>query len=88
MKLKLKIECLKPNPFSLSLSTSTSQDEEESQKRPPLDKKLRRQIANSNERRRMQSINSGFHTLRMLMPHLQGEKLSKVRESVCEPIRY
>jgi hypothetical protein len=26
----------------------------------------------------MQSINSGFHTLRLLMPHLQGEKLSKV----------
>lgn len=44
----------------------------------PLDKKLRRQIANCNERRRMQSINAGFHTLRVLMPHLQGEKLSKV----------
>ena len=26
----------------------------------------------------MQSINAGFHTLRVLMPHLQGEKLSKV----------
>lgn len=25
----------------------------------------------------MQSINAGFHTLRVLMPHLQGEKLSK-----------
>lgn len=44
-----------------------------------MDKKLRRQIANSNERRRMQSINQGFHQLRLLMPHLQGEKLSKVR---------
>jgi transcription factor AP-4 len=44
----------------------------------PMDKKLRRQIANSNERRRMQSINQGFHQLRLLMPHLQGEKLSKV----------
>lgn len=43
----------------------------------PMDKKLRRQIANSNERRRMQSINQGFHQLRLLMPHLQGEKLSK-----------
>ncbi|XP_019852682.1 PREDICTED: uncharacterized protein LOC100635737 isoform X2 [Amphimedon queenslandica] len=58
-------------------ATTSQDDEDESQKRPPLDKKLRRQIANSNERRRMQSINSGFHTLRMLMPHLQGEKLSK-----------
>ena len=27
----------------------------------------------------MQSINAGFHTLRVLMPHLQGEKLSKVQ---------
>jgi len=27
----------------------------------------------------MQSINQGFHQLRLLMPHLQGEKLSKVR---------
>ena len=26
----------------------------------------------------MQSINQGFHQLRLLMPHLQGEKLSKV----------
>ena len=48
----------------------------------PMDKKMRRQIANSNERRRMQSINAGFHSLRLLMPHLQGEKLSKVRISV------
>ena len=48
------------------------------QSKRPADKKLRRQIANSNERRRMQSINAGFHTLKLLMPHVQGEKLSKV----------
>lgn len=47
------------------------------QSKRPVDKKLRRQIANSNERRRMQSINAGFHTLKLLMPHVQGEKLSK-----------
>eukprot|EP00731_Ephydatia_muelleri_P030703 Em0022g217a len=47
------------------------------QSKRPADKKLRRQIANSNERRRMQSINAGFHTLKLLMPHVQGEKLSK-----------
>jgi hypothetical protein len=47
------------------------------QSKKPMDKKLRRQIANCNERRRMQSINAGFHTLRVLMPHLQGEKMSK-----------
>lgn len=39
---------------------------------------MRRQIANSNERRRMQSINAGFQSLRQLLPHHEGEKLSKV----------
>lgn len=35
----------------------------------------------------MQSINAGFHTLRVLMPHLQGEKLSKVRYWIAlEPV--
>ena len=42
------------------------------------DKKIRREIANSNERRRMQSINSGFQVLRAMIPHNEGEKLSKV----------
>lgn len=42
------------------------------------EKKLRREIANSNERRRMQSINAGFVGLRDLLPHNEGEKLSKV----------
>lgn len=41
------------------------------------DKRIRREIANSNERRRMESINSGFQALRQLLPHQQGEKLSK-----------
>lgn len=41
------------------------------------EKKIRREIANSNERRRMQSINSGFASLRTLLPHHEGEKLSK-----------
>ncbi|CAO1303770.1 unnamed protein product [Diamesa serratosioi] len=41
------------------------------------EKKMRRQIANSNERRRMQSINAGFQSLRQLLPHHEGEKLSK-----------
>ena len=42
------------------------------------ERKIRREIANSNERRRMQSINSGFQALRLLIPHSEGEKLSKV----------
>ena len=42
------------------------------------DRRLRREIANSNERRRMQSINAGFQSLRTLLPHHEGEKLSKV----------
>ena len=41
------------------------------------EKRIRREIANSNERRRMQSINSGFASLRTLLPHHEGEKLSK-----------
>jgi transcription factor AP-4 len=42
------------------------------------DKRVRREIANSNERRRMQSINTGFQSLKILIPHSCGEKLSKV----------
>lgn len=42
------------------------------------EKRMRREIANSNERRRMQSINAGFQSLRSLLPHHEGEKLSKV----------
>ena len=42
------------------------------------EKRLRREIANSNERRRMQSINAGFASLKQLLPHTEGEKLSKV----------
>lgn len=41
------------------------------------EKRLRREIANSNERRRMQSINSGFQTLKALLPRRDGEKMSK-----------
>jgi len=42
------------------------------------EKRMRREIANSNERRRMQSINAGFQSLRSLLPRHEGEKLSKV----------
>lgn len=43
----------------------------------PKDKRVKREIANSNERRRMQSINAGFQKLRRLLPVNDGEKLSK-----------
>lgn len=43
------------------------------------ERRIRREIANSNERRRMQSINAGFQSLRTLLPHHAGEKLSKVK---------
>ncbi|MEQ2185553.1 Transcription factor AP-4, partial [Goodea atripinnis] len=46
----------------------TAQDQE---------RRIRREIANSNERRRMQSINAGFQSLKTLLPHTDGEKLSK-----------
>uniref|UniRef100_A0AAG5D558 BHLH domain-containing protein n=1 Tax=Anopheles atroparvus TaxID=41427 RepID=A0AAG5D558_ANOAO len=38
------------------------------------EKRMRREIANSNERRRMQSINAGFQSLRQMLPHHEGEK--------------
>uniref|UniRef100_A0A0N4ZU82 BHLH domain-containing protein n=1 Tax=Parastrongyloides trichosuri TaxID=131310 RepID=A0A0N4ZU82_PARTI len=41
------------------------------------DRKMRREIANCNERRRMQSINDGFQALRALLPRKYGEKMSK-----------
>eukprot|EP01136_Pigoraptor_vietnamica_P045938 Opistho-1_new@24543 len=41
------------------------------------DRRVRREIANSNERRRMQSINAGFDQLKELIPHCDGEKWSK-----------
>lgn len=52
--------------------------------KPILDteKRMRREIANSNERRRMQSINAGFQNLRSLLPRHEGEKLSKVSSQI------
>jgi hypothetical protein len=44
---------------------------------PIDDRRMRRQIANCNERRRMQSINAGFQALRSLLPRKDGEKMSK-----------
>lgn len=41
------------------------------------DKRVKREIANSNERRRMQSINAGFQKLKRYLPVNDGEKLSK-----------
>lgn len=63
----------KPNNILLSYSISNNRDAF-----PEDDKRKRRAIANSNERRRMQSINAGFQNLKALIPHSSGEKLSKV----------
>lgn len=42
------------------------------------ERKARREIANSNERKRMQSINAGFQSLRLLLPHTGPvDRLSK-----------
>ncbi|XP_065567456.1 helix-loop-helix protein 11-like [Artemia franciscana] len=41
------------------------------------DRRKRRDIANSNERRRMQNINAGFASLRALLPIQETEKMSK-----------
>ncbi|XP_077461548.1 transcription factor AP-4-like isoform X2 [Stigmatopora argus] len=53
---------------NIQFSPETAQDQE---------RRIRREIANSNERRRMQSINAGFQSLKTLLPHTDGEKLSK-----------
>ncbi|XP_040042177.2 transcription factor AP-4 isoform X1 [Gasterosteus aculeatus] len=53
---------------NIPLSPETAQDQE---------RRIRREIANSNERRRMQSINAGFQSLKTLLPQADGEKLSK-----------
>lgn len=67
-----------------TLQSSANQPQETIQVVQTMDhdeKKMRRQIANSNERRRMQSINAGFQSLRQLLPHHEGEKLSKVSQT-------
>jgi len=46
--------------------------------RDSSERKARREIANSNERRRMQSINAGFQSLRKMLQPRDGDKLSKV----------
>lgn len=53
------------------------------------EKRMRREIANSNERRRMQSINAGFEHLKALLPHSEGEKMSKatILQQTTEYIR-
>ncbi|XP_046664009.1 transcription factor AP-4 [Homalodisca vitripennis] len=61
--------CSLERPDSPTLRTHHGSMEQE--------KRIRREIANSNERRRMQSINAGFQSLRTLLPHHEGEKLSK-----------
>lgn len=46
-------------------------------KKMEQEKKIRREIANCNERRRMQSINAGFNSLKAMLPKHDNEKLSK-----------
>ncbi|KHJ43138.1 Helix-loop-helix DNA-binding domain protein [Trichuris suis] len=59
-----------------------SRDTDVTSLRVDQEKRLRREIANSNERRRMQSINAGFQMLRSLLPK-KGEKMSKLSEVSC-----
>ncbi|TNN08019.1 Transcription factor AP-4 isoform 2 [Schistosoma japonicum] len=63
--------CEKPSrPSGDTVSVSHGHHDQE--------KRVRREIANSNERRRMQSINAGFDSLRILLPSISdGEKMSK-----------
>ncbi|KAF3700174.1 Transcription factor AP-4 Activating enhancer-binding protein 4 [Channa argus] len=65
---KLKVVLLIRGLANIPLTPETARDQE---------RRIRREIANSNERRRMQSINAGFQSLKTLIPHSDGEKLSK-----------
>ncbi|XP_049600692.1 transcription factor AP-4 isoform X2 [Syngnathus scovelli] len=60
---------------NIPLSPETARDQE---------RRIRREIANSNERRRMQSINAGFQSLKTLIPHSDSEKLSKVSAAILQ----
>lgn len=62
--------------YNSALSSLVQMTERENDK-SQLDKKTRREIANSNERRRMQSINTGFMRLKSLVPTISKEKVSK-----------
>lgn len=68
-------------PQQMQQQTIQQQQSVEQRQMDHDEKKMRRQIANSNERRRMQSINAGFQSLRQLLPHHEGEKLSKVSQN-------
>ena len=75
--------CFPVCPFHLPMSSHCSDSGITVEK----ERRLRREIANSNERRRMQSINLGYQSLRSMLPLQRetatngaaGEKLSKVR---------
>uniref|UniRef100_A0A1I8C2J2 BHLH domain-containing protein n=1 Tax=Meloidogyne hapla TaxID=6305 RepID=A0A1I8C2J2_MELHA len=70
-------------PRSKSAGLAEYESDESQQKMVTLDngthddRRIRRQIANCNERRRMQSINAGFQSLRQLLPCKDGDKMSK-----------
>ncbi|KAF7623599.1 BHLH domain-containing protein [Meloidogyne graminicola] len=68
-------------PRSKSVGLAEYESDESQQKLATLDndddRRIRRQIANCNERRRMQSINAGFQSLRQLLPCKDGDKMSK-----------
>lgn len=65
--------CFSPTDSNMSPNSQLEQE-----------KRVRREIANSNERRRMQSINTGFQSLKILIPHSCGEKLSKVCHDLAD----
>lgn len=65
------------NVISVARNLITQSGKSSSKSIMENEKRMRREIANSNERRRMQSINAGFQSLRSLLPHHEGEKLSK-----------
>lgn len=81
------LNCVYLYDCSSNSSEMSGNSPDSGEQNPPMEqeKRIRREIANSNERRRMQSINAGFQSLRTLLPHHEGEKLSKVSQTALSP---
>lgn len=76
--LQVTPSSMSPDATSVQVHSIALQNPKEDHSQREQERRIRREIANSNERRRMQSINAGFKSLKSILPHTEGEKLSKV----------
>ena len=81
--LMVSMTCVTNCPYSTAMTSLPYPDFVmyflRSRQQVERERRVRREIANSNERRRMQSINQGYNCLKSMLPLVDGgEKLSKV----------